>query len=82
MIDRSSTTRMVMPCAEVEMNRDPDYPRVHYAKCLKCGGIIADSNDELEVTGLKPEGVKSSRIMCHHYVGKKACKHLNFVSHK
>lgn len=74
--------RMVMPRAEVELNRDPDYPKVYYAKCVKCGGIIGDDTAPLEVSGLKPECVKSYRIMCHHYVGKKACKHLNFVSHK
>lgn len=82
MIDRSSTTRMVLPRAAVEMHSMSANETVYYARCKKCGGIIADDSEPLEVSGLKPEGVRSTRIMCHNYVGKKACKQLNFVSHK
>lgn len=77
MIDRSNTTRMVMPRAEVELNRDPDYPKVelHQARCVKCKSIIADNSEPIDSSGLKPD-VRSIRIKC------KNCKTINFVSHK
>lgn len=81
MISRSQSTCMVMPRAEVEMNRDPDYPKTHYARCRKCGKIISDDTTPLEVSTLKPE-VKSIRIKCGNYVGREKCNQINFVSHK
>lgn len=73
MISRSQSTCMVMPRAEVEMT--------YYARCRKCGKIIADDTSPLEVTTLKPE-VKSTRIKCGNYIGRDKCNQINFVSHK
>lgn len=75
MIERAKTTRMVMPRAAVEMHSMSANESVYYARCKKCGGIIADDTEPLDVSGLKPE-VLSIRIRCRN------CKKINFVSHK
>lgn len=77
MIERTPTTRMVAPRAEVEMTAE-----MFYARCVNCGKIIADDKEPIEATGLKPEDIKSIRVKCHHYIGKEKCNQINFVSHK
>lgn len=54
---------------------------IYYARCVKCGGIIADNLEPIEASGLKPEDIRSMRIKCHHRYGREACGHINFVSH-
>lgn len=70
MIDHSTTTRMVMPRAEVEMSTE----RILW-RCRKCKSIIGDSNYEVVIETKEP-GCKRSRIIC------KNCKTINFVSHE
>ena len=79
---KNNSTNMILPRAAVEMHSMSAGQTVYYARCKKCGGIIGDDTEPLEVSGLKPEDVKSTRIKCHHYVGRDKCGHINFVSHK